>query len=186
MSAAVSLNPVEAGDSSGPIESFANCHGGIVANLEQLGELPDLLAPAMRARDLAERALSFFREALFEHHLDEERELFPAVQSAAEKGEEADRVRTMTTWLVDQHRELEQLWKRIEPGLRRLVKGSPSEVSGEDIATLVARYRAHASFEEAEFLPLAKTILGRKSFHLEALGMSLHMRHVSKKIPAWI
>ena len=171
---------------SGPIESFANCHGGIVANLEMLGELPDLLAPAIRARDIAERALAFFREALFEHHLDEERELFPAVLSAAEKGDEAERVRTMITWLVDQHRELEKSWKRIEPGLKQLARGSASDVSGDDISNLIARYRGHASFEENEFLPLAKTILGRKSYQLEALGMSLHMRHIAKKIPIWI
>lgn len=178
-------DPVLAGE-AGPIESFANCHGGIVSNLEMLGELPDLLAPAMRARDIAERALAFFHEALFEHHLDEERELFPAVLSAAEKGEEAERVRTMVTWLVDQHREIEKMWKRIEPGLKRLAKGSAGEVNPEDISHLVARYRGHAAFEENEFLPLAKTILGRKSYQLEALGMSLHMRHVAKKIPIWI
>jgi hypothetical protein len=49
----------------------------------------------------------------------------------------------------------------------------------------VSEYTAHAQFEEAEFLPLAQTILGRNSNHMAALGLSLHMRHV-KPVNAYI
>ncbi|MBV5347644.1 hemerythrin domain-containing protein, partial [bacterium] len=59
-----------------PIQDFSQCHAGILKKLDMLGELPALLEPAARARDIAEKALEFFREAIFEHHLDEERELF--------------------------------------------------------------------------------------------------------------
>jgi hypothetical protein len=47
---------------------------------------------------------------------------------------------------------------------------------------LVTRYRAHAQYEESEFLPLSQTILSRNSNHMAALGMSLHMRHAPMRV----
>jgi hypothetical protein len=41
--------------------------------------LPALLAPAAQARQIASDSLRFFCEAIFEHHRDEERNLFPTV-----------------------------------------------------------------------------------------------------------
>ena len=46
-----------------------------------------------------------------------------------------------------------------------------------DLSRLVSQYRAHAQFEEQEYLPLAQQILGRNGNHMAALGLSLHMRH---------
>ena len=175
------VNPIDA-----PIESFANSHGGILGELEHLGELPALIEPVLRAREIAERALEFFHEALFEHHLDEERELFPVVIANAEPGAERDAIETMVRKLIDQHRDLEALWKRLEPGLRRAAKGRPDDIAADDIAQLIGRYRAHAGFEESDFLPRASVILGRKAHQLEALGLALHMRHALKRIPAYI
>ena len=69
-----------------PISNFTNCHSGILKRLNALDELPALLEPAARARQIAEQSLEFFREAIFEHHLEEERELFPAVIASAQPG----------------------------------------------------------------------------------------------------
>lgn len=161
-----------------PIEDFSRCHAGIVRKLDLLGDLPALLEPAQRARRIAETSAEFFRAAIFEHHLDEERELFPAVLAHAAAGAEEDRVRAMVRQLTDQHRALEALWKHLEPGLKRLARGQPAEIDAAEISRLVADYKSHAAFEEAEFLPLAQQILGRNANHLAALGWSLHMRHV--------
>ena len=87
-----------------PIQDFSQCHIGIVKKLDLLAELPALLAPAARAREIAGTAVDFFREAIFEHHLDEERDLFPAVLSHAEKGHESDTVKAMIKRLTDEHR----------------------------------------------------------------------------------
>jgi hypothetical protein len=160
-----------------PMEDFSQCHAGIFKKLDQLGELPALLAPAARARDIAEKSLEFFREAIFEHHLDEERELFPAVLSHAEKGPEFDKVQFMVAKLTIEHRDLEAVWKRLESGLKGVAKGRESDINPLDIELLVSRYRAHAQYEEAEFLPLSQTVLSRNANHMAALGMSLHMRH---------
>ncbi len=169
-----------------PIEDFSQCHAGIFKKLDQLGELPALLAPAARAREVAEKSLEFFREAIFEHHLDEERELFPAVVSHAEKGAEFDKVQFMVARLTIEHRELETVWKRLESGLKAISKGRDSDINVADIELLVTRYRAHAQYEESEFLPLAQTILGRNSNHMAALGMSLHMRHAPLQVVGYV
>lgn len=168
-----------------PISNFNNCHVGILRRLNALGELPALLEPAARARQIAEESLEFFREAIFEHHLEEERELFPAVIASAQPGEELQRVKALAQRLTDEHRAIEKLWKSLEKGLKQVSKGQGTELDVSDLQRLVAEYQAHAHHEETEFLPLSEQILGRNSNHMAALGMSLHMRHV-KTVPGYI
>lgn len=164
-------------DLDAPLTNFSHCHAGIVSHLESFGELPALLAPAARARAIAQDTVSFFRAAVFEHHAEEERELFPAVLSSAQPGAERDKVANMIEWLTQEHRDVESLWKQLEPALKKLAKGQDADLDGTAIEHLVTKYKAHAQFEEAEFLPLAETILGRNSNHMAALGLSLHLRH---------
>lgn len=160
-----------------PLNQFAHCHSGILSRLSMLDELPGLLGPAARARMIAEQALSFFREAIFEHHLEEERELFPAVLASAHPGEEQERVQSIAERLTREHRVLEGLWKSLEKDLKRVAKGQDADLDTADVHRLVREYSAHARFEESDFLPLAHTILGRNGNHMAALGLSLHMRH---------
>lgn len=166
-----------------PVTGFAHCHTGLVRRLRALGELPELLAPAARARALADSSVAFFREAIVEHHLDEERELFPAVLASATPGDEQQRVQALVDRLTQQHRLLEAQWKALEKDLRRIAKGQESDLDGADLLRLVGEYQAHATYEETEFLPLAQAILGRNAHHLDALGLSLHLRHVPQPAP---
>jgi hemerythrin-like domain-containing protein len=175
----------QAVDTDAPLTNFAHCHEGIVRRLKALDELPALLEPAARARQIAEQSIEFFREAIFEHHLEEERELFPAVIASARAGEELDRVKAMAKRLTDEHRAIEALWKTLEKGLKPVAKGQSTNLDVAELHRPVSEYQAHAAFEEAEFLPLAETILGRNSNHMAALGLSLHMRHV-KPVTAYI
>ena len=131
---------------------------------------------------MAEQAVGFFREAIFEHHLDEERELFPATLKSAKPGEEHDRVQAMVKRLTDEHRTLESRWKALEGQLKRVAKGKDADIEVEDIRDLVTQYKAHTTFEEAEFLPLSQQILTRDSHHMAALGLSIHMRHSKPKV----
>lgn len=165
-----------------PIQDFSHCHEGIVQKLHLLGELPALLGAAERARHIARTALDFFHEAIFSHHTDEERELFPAVLASAQAGEETAQVQALVRRLTDEHRALEALWTSLEPGLKKVAKGQDTTLDTERLQALVQRYQAHAAFEEAEFLPLSQTILGRNDHHMAALGMSLHMRHTPLKV----
>jgi hemerythrin-like domain-containing protein len=155
-------------DTDAPISNFTNCHSGIIKRLNALDELPALLEPAARARQVAEQSLEFFREAIFEHHLEEERELFPAVIASAHPGEELERVKAMTKRLTEEHRMVEALWKRLEKGLKQVAKGQSTDLDVHEVQRLVTEYTAHASYEETDFLPLSETILGRNSNHMGA------------------
>jgi len=168
-----------------PLNNFSDCHAGIVKRLTALDELPALLEPAARARQIAEESLEFFREAIFEHHLEEERELFPAVIASAQPGAELERVKAMAKRLTDEHRAIEALWKQLEKGLKPVAKGQSTKLDVSELHRLVTEYKAHATYEETEFLPLSEEILGRNSNHMAALGLSLHMRH-AKPVNAYI
>lgn len=162
----------------GPIGEFAQCHTGIMSHLKRLRELPAMLEPAAQARRIATDALAFFRHAVCRHHQDEERELFPAVVASAALGSERARVEAMVGRLTAEHRRVEAAWERLEPGLKAVAKGRDVQIEISMLVGLVDDYLAHAQFEEGEFLPLARLILGRNSDHMAALGLSLHARHV--------
>jgi hypothetical protein len=169
-------------DDSTPIDDFSRCHVGILAQLDELATLPSLLEPAARARSVAARTLKFFRTAVHEHHAEEEAELFPAVLASAVKGDERGQVQAMVACLIAEHRAIEATWASIEPALKAVAKGHEAHLDGAAVARLVAAYRAHAGYEEQQFLRLSKTILGRDSNHMAALGISLHMRHALPEV----
>jgi hypothetical protein len=186
MSAATPAAPPPAAGAAEPIAGFSRCHESILGHLETLAGLPALLEPAARARRIAEETQRFFRAAVYEHHQEEERELFPAVLASAIESEEHQRVQVIVTQLTAEHREVEVLFERLEPALKKVAKGHDPEMPGAefgaDVKRLVQRYEGHATFEETDFLPLAERILGRNSNHLAALGLSLHLRHALPEV----
>ncbi|QHE76475.1 hemerythrin domain-containing protein [Hydrogenophaga sp. PBL-H3] len=169
-------------DEQAPLTTFTDCHVGILKRLQSLDGLPALLEPVAQARQIASDSLAFFREAIFEHHLDEERDLFPAVLASAQPGVEHERVQGMTERLTREHRAIETLWKGLEKALKRVGKGQDADLDVDELHQLVTAYAAHAAFEEKEFLPLSETILSRNSNHMAALGLSLHIRHARKPL----
>lgn len=159
-----------------PIDDFSSCHVQILAHLQALGDLPALLAPAAQARRLASEALAYFGDAIREHHAEEERDLFPAALFSARKGVEHDQLQGMVERLTREHRAVEQAWGQIEPQLRLIAKGQAADLALDALQRLLVDYQRHALFEESQFLPLCRTILGRNGDHMAALGMSLHLR----------
>ena len=163
--------------SDNAVGQFSHAHVGILMQLDRLSTLPALLAPARMAQDTAKRVVDFFREAVFEHHKDEEEALFPALLESAHAGEERQRVNTLVDALTAEHREIEGLWRQLEPELKHVAQGRSYHINAPVLDDLVSRYQAHAQVEETQLLPLADTILGRHGNHMAALGLSLHMRH---------
>ena len=169
-------------DHEAPLNGFSQCHAGILSQLDALADLPALAAAAARLRSVAASTLALFQHSVFEHHAEEEAELFPAVLRSAHPGDERDRVQALVERLTGEHRTMELLWKRVEPAVNAAAKGKPADVDVDVVAELVRAYGIHARFEEEEFLPLADTILGRNGNHMAALGLSLHLRHASRPV----
>lgn len=173
------LASVTSGDAS-PISNFSQCHESILTQLQLLGELPALLASAIRAREIAGQALRFFRPSVFDHHVEEEMHLFaPVLAAATEPGEHA-KVQAMVTSLTADHRVIEAIWREVEPQLQKVAQGQPGAIDIASVERLVGQYTAHARLEEQQFLPLAQTILGRRDSRMAELGLSLHMRHAMR------
>ena len=171
------MNAPHAVDIEQPIDAFLQCHQGILSRLRAAGDLPRLSADAVRSRKLAADTVELFREAVLQHHADEEKELFPAVLRSAHPGEETTRVCGMIDRLVREHRVVERLWKQLEPEVRAAAAGRDAEVDPIATEQLLSAYLVHANFEEQFFLPLAEQILRRNGNHMAALGLSLHLRH---------
>ena len=164
-------------DPARSLEAFSRCHDGIVEQLRTFSALPALVAAAERSRQVAAATLALFENGVLAHHGDEESELFPAVLRWAQPGAEQEKVKALTRRLVQEHREIENLWKRSRAAVAEIARGKLAGLEKGATMRLVQAYIAHARFEESEFLPLAEEILGRDSAHMAALGMSLHMRH---------
>jgi len=164
-----------------PLSSFTRCHLGIVTQLEGTARLPELVDAANHARHMAQTTLDLFRQTIVPHHAEEEAELFPAVLQSA-NANERKAVRGMVERLTAEHREVEGLWKRLEPSVRAAARGNRSEVDAEVMEELVRAFLRHARYEETVFLPLAERILGRNGNHMAALGLALHLRHVPQVV----
>ena len=167
---------------AGPIASFSRCHSGILSGLDILARLPDLVIAAEQSRMVALATLSMFDDSVLAHHGDEEGDLFPAVLRSSAVGEERELVEAMIDQLTAEHRQVEALWKRLKPKVKHAAGGSRAELSAAEVELLVTTYRRHAAFEEAEFLPLARQILGRDGNHIAALDLSLHLRHAPQPV----
>jgi len=177
-----SATPGVDADNDAPLTNFSDCHAGILGHLATFGELPALLEPVARAHRIADETLQFFQEVVFNHHVEEEKDLFPAVLASAAAGRERNEVQHLVDQLTAEHRSIEKAWANLQPSIARLAKGQATEVNATAIEELISRYTAHARFEEKEFLPRSEAILARNSADMAALGLSLHMRHVRQDL----
>jgi hemerythrin superfamily protein len=166
-------------DNESPVETFTNCHVGIIGTMRDLADLPALLEPARRFHAVSTRIEEFFEKVVRVHHQEEEEELFPAVLSSAIAGEERSEVHQIISRLTNEHRNIEASFAKLIPIVKAASKDFETELSAHDIDALVNVCLDHARYEEEVFLPLAKSILGRNGDHMAALGMSLHMRHAT-------
>lgn len=167
-----------------PIAEFSKCHEGILHRLEALDGLPELLDAAARARHVAADTVRFYREVVLEHHVEEERDLFPAVLASATAGDERAQVQAIAERLTREHRLVERAFAQLEPALQDAARGHAAALDPAAVSALVTQYEAHARYEEREFLPLAQRILSRQGDHMAALGVALHVRHAAPQVLA--
>lgn len=181
MSATATLDPPRA-ETTAPVDAFSDSHASILAGLRLFAGLPALQEAAQRARRVAAQTLALMDDSVLRHHADEEQGLFAAVLASARRGEERDRVESLVVRLAAQHREIEALWKALRADVLRSADGKEASLDGPGVRQFVERYGAHATLEEAEFLPLAREILGRNGNHMAALALSIHLRHAPRPV----
>ena len=164
------------------ITNFSKSHASIISKLMKFGGLPALLTQPAAARMLASDSIHFFSETVLGHHAEEERDLFPMILARTIRGAELDLVRATVERLTQEHREMEAKWDALEPVLLQISNGDAFELDPAAVEALVLDYAAHAAFEEAEFLPLCKTILERTKSHVRIVDLS-HKGSWSPTVP---
>lgn len=166
----------EAAATDDAVDGFSQCHSSLLLALERFAGLPTLADAAQRAEALSSQILAMLDETMFEHHAQEEQELFAAVLKSARPGAERERVQALVQRLTADHRQIEAAWKRLRPHVQQLAAGKVAALPPAEVEALVDSYRGHAGGEEREFLPLAREILNRDGNHMAALSLALHMR----------
>ncbi len=172
----------EAATTADPVDGFSQCHSSLLLALERFAGLPALADAAQRAEALSTQILAMLDDTMFEHHAQEEQELFAAVLRSARPGAERDRVQALVQRLTADHRQIEAAWKQLRPFVQQLAGGQVAALPRPQVEALVDGYRGHAGGEEREFLPLAREILNRDGNHMAALGLALHMRQARMPI----
>lgn len=159
-----------------PLEMLSACHGRVQTQCETLQRLCAHL-PAQGADraavEAAEAVLRYFRQAAPHHHADEEVDLFPALLDAAGEADHAA-VRRLTRSLIEDHRVLEDWWRRLEAQLERVRGGDGAALSGDTVEAFVTIYTTHIEREESELLPLAAHLLGEAA--LARIGTAMRER----------
>ena len=170
-----------------PTDDFSQCHVSIIKNFTELkafGEkqIDDPVSAEDQAQ--ADKFVRFFKDVVLTHHQEEEHELFTVVIDCASPGDELQKARHMVERLTKEHRSLEKQWKKIEADMKKLAKGKAARLDQQATVRLAEVYLMHANYEEDEFLPLSADIL--KDTGMESLGLTLHMKHDSIRVPTYI
>lgn len=149
----------------------------IIQKLSLLDALASRGPLSVDAPTQAADVLTFFDDVVRRHHRDEEQLLFVAAAANAQAGAERDMIETVERRLTSEHRQIEALLDEVRPGLE-LLRDSGRDVllDQSKLEQLSKRYKVHAAYEEASFLPLAQVILERAGPELAQLGLRVHMR----------
>ena len=161
-------------------EFLDSTHKDIQVQVRQLHLLVDAiesngLNPANRA--LARQVLDYFNHEARQHHLDEEKNIFPALLAS----QDAEIVKA-TEHLIQDHGWLEENWLQIEPSLEAATGGNlwfdPAELR-HALEVFEALYLDHILLEESIAYPEAK----KRLVGIDTIGMGREMarRRVMKQ-----
>lgn len=153
-------------------EFLDSTHKDIQGQVGQLHRLVDAIeSEGLNAanRALARRVLDYFNSEARQHHLDEEKHIFPALLAS----QDAELVQT-TEHLIQDHGWLEENWIQIAPSLEAATNGNlwfdPVELR-HALEVFEALYLDHILLEESIAYPEAKKRLAS----LNTLGAGREM-----------
>ncbi len=163
------MNAMRVGDAAAPpkprpADGFTALDGCHRKTLAMLGELSALVADldyqglTPLACESAAKIAAFFSSEAREHHVDEERHLFPALVATG-KPELVEAV----LHLQRDHDWLEEDWFDLAPQILAVSRGDRSydiDVLRDGVPVLAALYRAHIELEESLIYPEARSRMG--------------------------
>jgi pyridoxamine 5'-phosphate oxidase len=159
-----------------PIAVLKHCHGRIrkqLATLEKLlAHLPEHGADE-QARQAAGAVLNYFDKAAHLHHEDEEQDLIPMLRAVAQ-GEDAATLQALAPVILQDHKEMDELWKDLQGQLVAIAGGKAATLSEGTVQRFVQRYTSHMEREESTMAPMALRLFGPEQ--MERMGESMQAR----------
>jgi hemerythrin-like domain-containing protein len=159
-----------------PFEMLTACHERVERMLDLLSRLQaHLMAQGCdeQARSAAADVLRYFDLAAPQHHLDEERHVFPAVLALQEP-----QLRQLVERLQCEHLEMESLWALVRQTLQHVTHAdaqSWTPLSDADKAVMVAFaaiYQGHIRDEESLVYPAAQQVLAKDQLNAMSSEMT--------------
>ena len=159
-----------------PVAVLKHCHDRI---RKQLKTMESLASPAAFAatpdevRQAASAVLRYFEKAAPHHHEDEEHDLLPMLADTA-RGDDAALLARLMPEVLDEHRQMEQLWQRLQPQLAAIAAGGAGTLDGADATRFGELYLGHMDKEESHIAPMAKRLFSPAQ--MQRLGNAMRTR----------
>lgn len=168
-------------DFENPIDIFDVCHQRIRRHCHVLERLARSAAASkevdVETREAARTVIRNLDEAGANHHQDEEDDLFPALERAA-NGRDKHLVEVLVARLKKEHVELDTQWQALRRQLQDLADGKPVAINRDAALVFTRACDRHIEIEQASLLPLARSLLDAET--LERLGRSMAGRRGDK------
>jgi hemerythrin-like domain-containing protein len=135
-----------------PLEMLLGCHRRIERQLETLKRLRGHIAVHgvdAEASSAAQAILKYFHGAAPNHHLDEEKDVFPLLERRITDPGESARFRAFREQLEMDHRELGSAWSRLRKPLEAIGEGLMRTLPEDDVHAFVSGYAHHIVTEES-------------------------------------
>lgn len=159
-----------------PLAVLKHCHDRIRKQLATLDKLLQHLpahGPDEQARQAAKAILRYFNEAAPLHHEDEEIDLLPTLERAAQ-GEDAALLQDLLPIILRQHVQMAQQWKTLEQQLNGIAAGACSGLAEQDVRDFQEIYAGHMLIEETQIAPMAKQIFS--DAQMQQFGAAMQAR----------
>ncbi len=175
---AESLIPVSPGFEE-PLEMLEACHERLHAQLETLDRLARWLpehGPDEQAQRAATNIMRYFDLAAVNHHMDEERDLFPVLLERVG----ADRrvvLSSLIDWILEDHQRMFAAWDEMRAKLEPISRGENVPLTLEEVQAFSERYVLHIEREEGELFPYARELLQPGDITQLSSSMTCRRRH---------
>lgn len=159
-----------------PVAVLKHCHDRIRKQLKTMDMLASpavLAATPEEVRQAASAVLRYFEKAAPHHHEDEEHDLLPMLTETAREDDAALLARLMPEVLAE-HRQMEQLWQRLQPQLAAIAQGQSSTLDSADAGAFGELYLRHMDKEESHIAPMAKRLFSPDQ--MQRLGNAMRTR----------
>lgn len=134
-----------------PLETLLGCHRRIEKQLAILNRLAAEVGKSgatPQASSAALQLLTYFDRAAVHHHEDEEKDLFPLLESRITDPGEFARFEAFRETLRADHRRVEAAWARLRRPLEALADGRRRALESADVQDFVRAYAQHILSEE--------------------------------------